>query len=216
MSTVNQIKGNTSVEETLEQIYREVPAMGLSPAEHAEVNKLIVSTFQAGIDWALSADSLEGFSNLTVAIKDNEPVDWEKLEGRKTQCVSPGIGEARGVLARRVMLKPDLPDAWWKDGMDYIYVNALYEAWYGRRGWTLWVEGEIPLRRKTADQLEVGTYFITSVESRKYLMYVGGWDSEGRKTIHFAPAMGVSNTPASEWVVLEELGPCGFVEPEGK
>ena len=200
--------------ENIEQILQKLVAVNLPPLESDKVQHLIQHAFEAGK--AERPDPLEGYSNLTAALEAGEPIDWEKLDGKKVQCDNPDVGTNRGELERRERVASDSPDGWWKGGMGYIWANALTIAWNGEDGWTLWIEGDIPLVRKTADQLEVGTYFITSIESRKYLMYVGGWDSEVHKTIHFAPAMGVSNTPASEWVVLEELGPCGFVEPEGK
>ena len=159
MSTVNQIKGNTSVEETLEQIYREASAMELSPDAHGEVNKLIVSTFQAGVDWALSADPLEGFSNLTAARKSGDPIDYEKLDGLKVQFVHPEMGTLHGTLKRDKRCAPDSFYGWWDGETDSVYVRALCPAWSGSYGWTLWVEGEIPSVCKTADQLPLGHLF---------------------------------------------------------
>ena len=43
-------------------------------------------------------------------------------------------------------------------------------AWHGKDGWALWIEGEVPMRRKTDDQKKVGTYFLgeeTRGESEK-------------------------------------------------
>lgn len=124
-------------------------------------------------------DPLEGFSNLTEAIKAGEP-------------------------------------AWWKDDSDRAYIEAFNQAWRGKDGWALWVEGEIPLRRKTADQLEVGTYFLGKAwGDDPYLAYVGRpLEIDTVKTIYYAPGMLKAITPASEWVVLEEYGP--FQKPEGK
>ena len=100
--------------------------------------------------------------------------------------------------------------------MDNTYVRSLIDAWRGDDGWTLWVEGEVPLARKTADQLEVGTYFLGELGGRSIdFMYVGRpIDADKEKTIYYAPDMLKAITPASEWVVLEEYGP--FQKPEDK
>ena len=211
MSTVNQIKGNTSVEETLEQIYLKASAMELSPDAHGEVNKLIVSTFQAGVDWALPDDPLEGFSNLTEAIKAGEPIDWERLDGLKAQCVQPGSGSLSGKLVRDDCWLANSGSGWEVHGMSADYLTVT--AWYGEDGWSLWIEGEIPLVRKTADQLDVGTYFRGEIPCYvECEAYVGGEEFGIGKRVHRAPSMIDSTVPASEWVVLEEYGT--FQKPE--
>ena len=160
-------------------------------------------------------DHLAGYSNLTVAIKDNEPIDWERLDGLNAKCINPGVGIVSGKLKRRESAESDSPNGWWKSGMDYIWVNALTLAWNDEDGWTLWVEGEIPLIRKTADQLEVGTYFRGELPG--YMegeAYVGGEEFGIGKRVHRSPSMIESTVPASEWVVIEEYGP--FQKPEDK
>lgn len=161
-------------------------------------------------------DPLEGFSNLTEAIKAGEPIDWEKLDGLKVQCVNPELGALRGKLERVSLYYPFSAAAWWKDDSDRAYIEAFNQAWRGKDGWALWVEGEIPLRRKTADQLEVGTYFLGKAwGDDPYLAYVGRpLEIDTVKTIYYAPGMLKAITPTSEWVVLEEYGP--FQKPEGK
>lgn len=175
------------------------------------VKRLIERTVRAVR--AEQADPLEGYANLTAAIKAGEPIDWESLDGLKVKCVNPGVGELRGVLERDVLCSAERPGAWWKEDMDYLYAMALVYAWWGSDGWSLWVEGEIPLRRKTADQLEVGTYFRGEIREKKTAeMYVG--ETRGSKVVLYTPRMGKSEFPATEWVVLEEHGP--FQKPEGK
>lgn len=164
---------------------------------------------------AEQADPLAGFSNLTEAIKAGDPIDYEKLDGLKVQCVNPDVGTIRGTLKRDPDCLPDICGAWWGMSMDDAYINALVDAWHGQSGWTLWVEGEIPLRRKTADQLPVGTYFRGEVPGYSTrLAYVGGDDSDTEKRVHYAPSMEKFRIPASEWEVLEEYGT--FQKPEGK
>lgn len=161
-------------------------------------------------------DPLEGYSNLTAAISAGEPIDWEELDGLKTQCVKPGVGTLRGTLERNESRPADNPAGWWRKGADSLYVSAFIYGWTEHYGWTLWIEGEVPMRRKTADQLEVGTYFLGERWSdAPRLMYVGRpSESIPANTIYEAPGMFETITPPSEWRVLEEYGT--FQKPEGK
>lgn len=159
------------------------------------------------------ADPLEGYSNLTAAIKAGDPIDWERLDGLDVKCVKPEPrGEIHGKLVRNKLRPADKPAGWWDRNMDSLYVLIFIQGWGDQKGWTLWVKGEIPLRRKTADQLEAYTYFYGEAPSGEPdLMYVGGL-SESSKAIYYAPEMRKTATPATEWVVLEEYGP--FQKPE--
>ena len=171
------------------------------------------SGYEAGK--AEHTDPLEGYSNLTEAIKAGEPIDWEKLDGLKVQCVNPNLGTLRGELKRYRHHATNIPSGWWITGSDEAYVNALVAAWYGRGGWALWLEGELPLRRKTADQLDYYTYFYGHTPGEKPVMaYVGGSESGSGRRVHYAPCMATSLTRASNWVVLEEYGTSP--KPEGK
>lgn len=100
-------------------------------------------------------DPLAGYSSLTAAISAGEPIDYEKLDGLKVQCVNPDIGTHRGKLVRDDVWPADSASGWVVYGMGITDITA----WHGDNGWTLWVEGEVPLIRKTADQLEPGTEF---------------------------------------------------------
>lgn len=161
------------------------------------------------------ANPLAGYSNLTEAIKAVDPIDYEKLDGLKVRLVHPEMGTLHGTLNRDKRCAPDSFYGWWDGETDSVYIRALCPAWSGTYGWTLWIEGEIPLIRKTADQLEIGTYFLGKLGGRSIdLMYVGRpIDFEG-KTVHYTPDMNESTASASEWVVLEEYGP--FQKPEDK
>lgn len=199
--------------ENIEQILQKLVAVNLPPLESDKVQHLIQHAFETGK--AEKTDPLEGYSNLTEAIESGPPIDYEKLDGLKVLCVNPDVGNLRGVLTRRGRLKPDSSDAWWDDDSTASYINALYDGWRGKEGWTLWVEGEVPLRRKTADQLDYYTYFYGYTPGKKPVMaYVGGEEYWSEKRVHYAPSMGASLTRASEWVVLEEYGTSP--KPEGK
>lgn len=179
------------------------------------VKRLIERAFRAGK--ADVADPLAGYSNLTAAISAGEPIDWERLDGLNVKCVNPELrGELHGTLKRDDEITAEHCGAWWNGRMDECYTTALWSGWNDKHGWTLWVKGEIPLRRKTADQLKVGTYFLGKNPERKdeSLVCVGGWNIRDCKSIYYAPSLIKSNFPASEWVVIEEYGP--FQKPEGK
>lgn len=164
---------------------------------------------------AEQSDPLAGYSNLTAAIKAGEPIDWELLDGLKVKCVNRYVGTLRGVLMRNRRLKPDTSDAWWDEEATASYINALYDGWSGKDGWTLWVKGEIPLRRKTADQLPVGHFFtgkILDSQSTPILLCVGL--TERMKAVVDGTYFMDSYVPASDWEVIADHGP--FQKPEGE
>ena len=206
-------ENNMETIEAIDRIHQDLKALNLATFELKEMNRLIERAFRAGL--AEQADPLEGYSNLTAAISAGDPIDWEKLDKLKVQCVKPGVGTLRGTLERNESRTADYHAGWWSKDADSLYRSAFIYGWTGYDGWTLWVEGEIPLIRKTADQLEVGTYFLGELGGRSIdLVYVGRpIDFEG-KTVHYTPGMDESTATASEWVVLEEYGT--FQKPEGK
>lgn len=160
------------------------------------------------------SDPLAGYSNLTEAISAGEPIDYEKLDGKKVQCVHSEMGTLHRTLKRDTLRPPGVPTSWLDGDKGRSYSYALIDAWRGENGWTLYVEGDIPLIRKTADQLKVGTYFYGEAPSGgPDLVYVGG-SSESSKAVYYTPEMFEAISPASEWVVLEEYGP--FQKPEDK
>lgn len=200
--------------ETIDQIHQKLTTLNLATFESNEVNRLIGRAFRAGK--AGQADPLAGYSNLTEAIKAGEPIDWERLDGLKVQCVKPEVGTLRGALKRDNFRKANSASAWWDEDIGMVYARALERAWIGSAGWSLWLEGEVPLRRKTADQLGVGTYFLGQTKGDSpYLAYVGRpLTNVSEKTIYYAPEMLKAITPATDWEVLEEYGT--FQKPEGK
>ena len=199
--------------ENIEQILQKLVAVNLPPLESDKVQHLIKHAFEAGK--AEKTDPLEGFSNLTDAIKAGEPIDWERLDGLKTQCVNHDVGTNRGELGRNETYTSERSAGWFYKSMDKTYVRSLIDAWRGDDGWTLWVEGEVPLRRKTADQLEVGHFFtgVLSDTIRESLMCVAGELGNGKR-VRYAYDFMPSHHPAEKWEVIEEHGT--FQKPEGK
>lgn len=201
--------------EIIDHIHQKLEKMELTPFELQEVKHLVNLARRDGAAHKESIDPLAGYSNLTAAISAKEPIEWERLDGLNVKCVNPGLrGELHGTLKRDPNCSINRSTGWWGIGMDRAYTSAICDAWEGTKGWTLWIKGEIPLRRKTADQLEVGTYFLGKAwGDSPCLAYVGRpLTSDTVKTIYYAPEMLKAITPATEWEVLEEYGP--FQKPE--
>ncbi len=89
------------------------------------------------------------YSNLTEAIEANRSIDWSRLD-RKTARLAH---TAMGTLTIRLELEEDLdgnlphpvdtPQAWHEEGSE---LEAVIEsAWLGNGGWTLYIQGEVPL-----------------------------------------------------------------------
>lgn len=102
-------------------------------------------------------DPLDGWNNLTQAIKDDENIDWEKLDGMAAKCVHPDRGTLTYKLERDKEVEVDRPYGWYTTS--YWWSIILVASWGGDDGWSLWVKGAIPLKRKTADQLPLGMCF---------------------------------------------------------
>ena len=203
----------------IDRLHQKLEKMDLPPTESHNVKVLIRQALQAGLACNIPTDPLEGYANLTAAIKAGEPIDWEKLDGLVAKCVHSTLGDLLYSLevdgnGRKVIWKSE-GNFWFTTSGGNVWAEALGEAWDGQNGWTLWIEGEVPLRRKTADQLEVGTYFRSSARDfGDAVMYVGNSGPDEEKSIHFTPSMTTSGIPASEWEVIEEYGP--FQKPEEK
>lgn len=98
--------------------------------------------------------------NLTKAIADGEPIDFEKLDGRKVRmsCETTSI---EATLSRDDEFLPWGTNAWsLTNDNDVNHLWGFFsEAWHGRYGWALWLDGEIPMRKQTAFALHAGTKF---------------------------------------------------------
>lgn len=197
-----------------EEIYLENVPLSMRGVATEVAEKALALGFEQGKRNSL--DSVEGYSNMTEALKAGKSIDWAKLDGLGTKCVNKTVGTVVGMMDRNVCSSIDEAKGWWSSGMDGIYIEAFCTAWESKGGWTLWIEGEVPLIRKTADQLKVGTYFLGKARNdSSCLAYVGRpLKTNAVKTIYYAPDMLKAITPASEWVVLEEYGT--FQTPEGK
>lgn len=120
------------------------------------------------------SESLDGYSNLTEAISNGVDIDWPNLDGRMTKCVHREIGTLTGKLEREnfeTLLS--VGESWFTNKTDLAWGSSIMEAWLGNYGWSLWLEGEIPLKRKTAETLLPGTIFKgqeNGIEPRTYVV----------------------------------------------
>lgn len=205
--------------EIIDQIHQKLDTLNLATFELKEVNRLIERAFRAGMTRNLEqADPLEGYSNLTEAIKAGDPVDYEKLDGLKVQCVNQDVGGLHWKLVRNKLRPADIPAGWRREDANNLYVTAFVYSWTCSYGWSLWVEGEIPLRRKTADQLDEGRCFLgkKGADFDPELMIVVGF-TEDPKLNKIKP-MGEHPGYLDPWQVevLEEYGIGTFQKPEGQ
>lgn len=165
---------------------------------------------------AEQADPLAGYSNLTAAISAGEPIDYEKLDGLNVKCVNPDVGKLRGVLVRNRRLKPDTSDAWWGESETASYINALYDGWKGNDGWSLWVEGEVPLRRKTAEQLPLGMCFEGEYHNSRIELAQVIANRYGKRLVTDHEEKNIGGYAEEEVEVVKEYGIGTFQKPEGK
>lgn len=146
--------------------------------------------------------------NLTKAIADGEPIDFEKLDGRKVRMMNEDGRDLRGYkLVRDSPTKADSPEHWELDKtVDYSkYPSELDIAWRGSDGWILWLDGEIPMRKQTADELPFGTNFKDShghgyvvVAYGKVQALYGNYNVTMAKNIVVAEVLGMYGQKESE------------------
>ena len=174
--------------------------------DETDVRSLIERAFEAGK--ADQSDPLAGYSNLTAAIKAGEPIDWERLDGKKIQCDNPDVGTNRGELGRNETYTSERSAGWFYKSMDKTYVRSLIDAWRGDDGWTLWVEGDIPLVRKTAYQLPVGHLFTGRKLNGTPGEYLLCTSPDGEDTlVLWARDFTWTKLQAEFWEVITDHGP---------
>lgn len=111
------------------------------------------------------------WSNLTEAIKNGDPIDWEALEKTfpramltchegKDCCKVKGHLRTSG--AKNTPLE-DI-DGWILSGPTEFGLSDLMHDGWNDSGWGLWLEGEIPMCQLTAADLPLGTCFKTMSE----------------------------------------------------
>lgn len=91
--------------------------------------------------------------NLTAAINAGEPIDFEKLDGRKVR-MGRGESSVETVINRDSIYPVDAPAGWHAQDVWTVFRDG-WNDW----GWTLYLDGEIPMRKQTADELPFGNKF---------------------------------------------------------
>lgn len=172
-----------------------------SDLRHWHVERAYSTGYLDGMKARKTTDPLDGFSNLTQSIKDGVRIDYSRLDSKLAKI----FHDKHGVLFTKLELQEDSsgllihpnledPDAWREEGEPLAYL--LDEAWVGTYGWSLWIEGEIPVKTLTADELEPGTCFKGRCmdEVRDCVFYIGhsynlddpeesGWVTAERRVI---------------------------------
>ncbi|MFW0120304.1 hypothetical protein ACN08Y_10360 [Rothia sp. P5764] len=174
--------------------------------------RMVEKAYNMGL--ANGRDPLAGFSNLTEAIQDGAQIDWSKLDGRKAKCFHFLLGTLTFRLDRNPEFQENYPLGWVK-GVSTIapaWKFILEDAWEGCGGWSLWVEGEIPLKLRTADELEPGTGFLgkdlDSGAEGNWITYKVDADPIRAKLIN--PKRQEIDAPADEIEVIQAYGPGTF------
>lgn len=113
-----------------------------------------------------ASNPLAGWSNLTEAIKEKVRIDWERLDGVEAKCVHPDMGTLTYTM-KRDQPEPANTIHGWNTRESMVWEWAFELAWQKADGWSLWVKGDLPLRKLTADQLEPGTIFEAILPDEK-------------------------------------------------
>lgn len=155
-----------------------------------------------------------GWSNLTAAIKAGERIDWDALDGLEAKCVHPELGTLTYLLERDSICSSTIPSGWYMNKSANVWKQAVSDSWYGLQGWSLWVKGDLPLRKLTADQLEPGTcfrghHYTHSHDDGEYMTVVV--TDKGKFVSYLVTA---DLTPAIEVEVLEVYGVGTFQTPK--
>ncbi len=159
---------------------------------------MLTKAYDLGKEHALADPG--DWHNLTGAIKAGEPIDFEKLDGRKIR-LTKGQAVVEDVLEQNNNYRLYSYHGGWKCSVFKYFAPA----WHGEDDWTLWVDGEIPMRKQTADTLPFGTSFKDS-HGHEYVVVAHG---------RVQALYGNCNvTPAKNIVVNEIFGMYGQKESE--
>lgn len=166
-------------------------------------------------DGAKQSDPLAGFSNLTQAIHNGSRIGWERLDGRAAKCVHPDMGTLTHKMER---FKDDTPSHY----LGWVSTSSVWNmafdlAWQGKSGWSLWVEGELPVKPRTADELEPGSVFIgNSPKSTASQMFVAAHHSNpgDPDLVAYRVDNPVTSWQWAECVEVIEVKSGGFTSPK--
>lgn len=160
-------------------------------------------------------EQLNGYFNLTQAIKSGANIDWGKLDGRKAKCVHPEMGVLKHKLVRYQVCPQDVPGGWLRDGsMRDIWPTTMVSSWYGADKWALWVEGDVPIKLRTASELRLGSTFIGKTPLGTQMTFVVALERGTDNIIVFSIEPGDNYVFYADKVEVEEIYSGGFIEGE--
>lgn len=104
-------------------------------------------------------DPISGLFSLTEALKKGVSINMHELDGRMATCLHPEFGVLQNRLDFYSLFLDDDEGNWYLRTINDTWTHALNLALTGDNGWALWIEGPMPIVKKTADELPVGTCF---------------------------------------------------------
>ena len=181
-----------------EEIYS--PVWGLNP-HNPECMSITSAAIEKAYDLGRThaADPLEGYTNVTQAIRQGVNIDYEKLDGRRVLFLNRNNDRVETALERNKSNPVDEPAGW-----SCLAFELLRQAWHGQNGWTLYADGEIPVKQMTARELEPGVYF-KGTHDKCFIPYIVAMKGNG-DAVHITYDMSQSRIPAPLWKVVEVLG----------
>lgn len=167
--------------------------MGLIEGSHGEFNP-----------------SAFGFSNLTEAIFEKVEIDWSQLDGREVIAKHKTLGSLQCKLERDGAFKEDHPLGWWNpDSLSGVstWGHAMQDAWRGSNGWTLWIKGEVPIKKRMASELPPLTHFKGRQDGDLYECIVYQSEATGYKWLSAVRSNGsLTSLPPHATEVVEVYG----------
>ena len=86
--------------------------------------------------------------------KESDDIDFEALEGREAKLIDEDGGELTFTMRRKTFAKPaHEPYSW---GAPLHAWMLFFAGWHGDDDWKLYIQGDLPTKRVTADTLEPG------------------------------------------------------------
>ena len=185
-------------------------------AEHFDIGRVPASDFVLDHN-PYPKDENAGWT----LFKPSDDLDYEALDGREAKLVHRDGVEAKLVNRDRVEVTLTMrrdtssvqpasaPPAW--DAPDCL-VAAFFAAWRGQSGWSLYIKGDLPTKRVTADTLEFSTCFagvLPSGKSESKLICIMGHDGN---SLTYSIA-GNASFNSSEVEVTEVYGIGTFQKP---
>ena len=121
-------------------------------AEHFDIGRVPASDFVLDHN-PYPKDENAGWT----LFKPSDDLDYEALDGREAKLVHKDGAELTFTMHRDILRLPaDMPSGWAAPKHTGV---AFLAGWHGDDGWKLYIKGDLPTKRVTADTLEPGTGF---------------------------------------------------------